>query len=717
MNNIILNNLNETQKSAVLHTTGPVLVFAGAGSGKTRVLTHRIANLLLNHNVHPYNILAVTFTNKAANEMKERIEQILGHDSKQLWAGTFHGICVRILRENAQTAGISKHFTIYDDYDQLVCIKECMSDMEIDTKEYNPRRILELISKAKERLITPDLFEKYFSGPVESIARRVYIEYQNRLQQNSALDFDDLIMKTVLMLRNDKDVLEHYQNRFEYVLVDEYQDINYSQYQLVSTISDKHKNIFCVGDDDQSIYKWRGADISIILQFEKDYPNATIYKLEQNYRSTKTILNAAYNLVKRNKGRADKKIWTHNDEGEKIIIIDCLHELDEAYRIAEDISKKIAYEQKTYQDFAILYRTNAQSRVFEEAMMKYKIPYKLIGSLKFFDRREVKDIIAYLKLALNPYETLSLKRVINTPSRGIGPSSITKLSEYAKQNGIKLFDALGKLDDIDITAKAKNAMADFYAMIGRFHNMSQIVTVDNLTTEIIERTGYINAMEEEKTMEARSRIENVYELINVTKYFVRDNTDSSLSAFLEQVALISDVDSYDSLDNAVTMMTLHAAKGLEFPIVYIVGLEEGIFPHRRALNDREEMEEERRLCYVGMTRAKEQLIFTYAHQRNQMGQLTTNDPSRFLEEIPANLIAQKPNGKRTADNNWKQEIRTTRPTTASTYKPGQKVVHEKYGKGIVLNSKGEGTNEQVTIAFDNCGIQKLLVAFENLEKN
>ena len=713
-----LESLNEQQKAAVEHTEGPVLVFAGAGSGKTRVLTYRIASLIKTHGVRPYNILAVTFTNKAANEMKERITDLLGENSGRLWAGTFHGICARILRENGAEIGIDRNFTIFDTSDQLSLIRESMESLDYDQKRYNANAILNLISKAKEQLVLPDEFGKRFSGPLEDIARGVYRVYQEKLAQNHALDFDDLIMYTVLLLKSVPKVLQHYQERFKYVLVDEYQDINYSQYQLVKNLAAKHNNIFCVGDDDQSIYRWRGADVGIILQFETDYPDAIIYKLEQNYRSTKKILEAAHHVVKRNRGRAVKKLWTENDEGSDIEIIESANELEEATNIARSIQDKISYEDRKYSDIVILYRMNAQSRVFEEAMINNRIPYRLIGTVRFYERKEIKDALAYLRLAANPYETVSLRRVINVPHRGIGQTSMTRLEDFAITEQLTLFDALRRvLEATDVPKKARLAMAQFAELIAHLHEMSGSVSVHRLASEALEVSGYIQALKDDHTMESQTRLENIQEFLSVTEQFELSSEDRSLPIFLEQVALISDIDTYDESGNAVTLMTLHAAKGLEFPIVYMAGMEEGIFPHRRSIDDHEELEEERRLCYVGMTRARERLTFSYAHQRMMMGQIQRSDVSRFIGEIPEELYAQTlPKKRQFGDTSWKTGFKPVRSTGTATYRPGQKVEHAVFGRGVILNSTGTGEEEQVTVAFDGEGIKKLQVSFAKLEK-
>lgn len=718
MDQKILDTLNEQQRLAVLHTEGPVLVFAGAGSGKTRVLTFRIAHLIQDMGVSPYNILAVTFTNKAANEMKERIERLLGESASRMWAGTFHGICSRILRERGDEIGLDRNFTIFDDNDQLALIRECLDALDIGQKTVSPRQILSLISKAKEQLVLPETFHRKFNGQLEDVARRVYRIYQEKLALNRALDFDDLIMYTVILLQNSPQTLEHYQNKFKYILVDEYQDINYSQYSLVSMLAQKYKNVFCVGDDDQSIYRWRGADVGIILQFERDYPNATIYKLEQNYRSTKRILEAAHHVVTNNRGRSPKRLWTENSEGSDLKIIESANEIDEANNVARAIQDSISASDRKYSDFVVLYRMNAQSRVFEEAMINHRIPYKLIGSVRFYERREIKDILSYLRLALNPHETVSLRRVINVPHRGIGQTSMAKLEEFAIHEEITIFDALRRAKEATgLQKRAMEAMAKFAAIVDHLHKMNDKVSVHQLTEEVLEVTGYASALRDEQTMEAQTRLENVQELLSVTEQFELGNENKSLAAFLEQVALISDIDTYDESGNAVTMMTLHAAKGLEFPVVYMTGMEEGIFPHRRSLEDRDELEEERRLCYVGMTRAQDELTFTYAHQRMSMGQIVRSDASRFLSEIPRELFAiSLPARRQASTGDWRSEFKPKRYTGTAAFKPGQKVEHPQFGRGIVLNSVGSGEDEKVTVAFNMEGIKKLKATSANLTK-
>ena len=707
-------DLNKIQREAVEHTEGAVLVFAGAGSGKTRVLTYRIANLIQNHQVNPYNILAVTFTNKAANEIKDRIASLMGTNIGGIWAGTFHGTCCRILREHGADMGLDRNFVIYDDGDQLSIIKEALDTLGYDPKRYPARVVLNLISNAKEGLVTPENFHKKYAGDIEGVAGDVYKIYQEQLDLNNALDFDDLIMKAVVLLQNYPTVLEHYQEKFRYVLVDEYQDINMSQYLLIRLLSGKYNNVFCVGDDDQSIYRWRGAQVGIILQFERDYPKATVYKLEQNYRSTKNILAAAHAVVAKNTIRAEKKLWTENGAGDLIDLISSANDVDEANNVARAIYEQVEFGTRKYSDFAILYRMNSQSRAFEESLINRRIPYKIVGSVRFYERKEIKDIIAYLRLAANPYDSVSFKRVINAPLRGIGLTTVSKLEIFADANSKTLYETASDIENVPtISTRTKNLIAGFTKMIDRFHELAGTAAVYELTEEILNLSGYVTALQSERSSEAQSRLENIEELLSVIKsYSETTEADATLGNFLEQVALISDIDSYEDATNAVTLMTLHAAKGLEFPVVYMVGMEESIFPHARSLDDPEELEEERRLCYVGMTRAKEKLVLSYAHQRMIMGKIERTMPSRFLADVPKKLFSSPvvtAQEKTESDMVWKR-VPISRTVSKPSFNVGSKVMHDKFGRGVVLMSTGSGDMEQVTILFDGVGKKELLVS-------
>jgi len=711
----ILDELNPAQREAVRHTEGPTLVVAGAGSGKTRVLTYRIAYLLSELSVSPSNILAVTFTNKAANEMKERIARLVGDVSRQIWAGTFHSTCARILRAHGDAVGLPRDFVIFDDADQVSLVSESVEDLGLRDDKYQARAVLSAISSAKEKLLSPQEFADRAAGQTDRTVSRIYEQYEKMLRDNSALDFDDLILWTVRLFRQRPDVLDRYQDRFRYILVDEYQDINYAQYSFIKLLAAKYRNICCVGDDDQSIYRWRGADVGLILQFDIDYPEAKIFKLEQNYRSTKTILEAAHELVSRNLSRRDKELWTDNAHGRAIDIYEAANEQEEAIHIANVILNNVAAEGRRYSDFVILYRMNAQSRVFEEVLLSFRVPHVLVGALRFYERREIKDTLAYLRLAANPYETVSLKRVINSPPRGVGPTTLSRIEQFAADQDIALWAALQRADEIpDIQKKTRREIKTFVALVEFLHSKRDSFPVKRLLDEALEVSGYLRYLAADRSMDAESRIENVRELLSVTEEFDRSAEDRSLRAFLEQVALISDIDTYDEKGNAVTLMTLHSAKGLEFPIVFIVGMEEGLFPHRRSMDDRDELEEERRLCYVGMTRAKEDLHLSHAHLRTFMGQTQRRARSRFLREVPEHLLAQRPiGGSSTA---WKSAIEPRRTPSTSTFRPGDKVIHEQFGRGIVLSSKGEGDDEEVTVAFDGHGLKKLVVGYAKLER-
>lgn len=712
----ILEQLNPAQREAVVNTEGPTLIVAGAGSGKTRALTYRIAYLVGEKGVPPSSILAVTFTNKAAKGMKERIEGLVGAASRKIWAGTFHSICARILRTHGDIMGLQRDFTIFDTGDQSAIINECVEQMGLPEKKYQPRPVLSVISKAKEKLVTPEQFPSKFRGDFEQVVGRIYKHYEKKLRENSALDFDDLIFWTVRLFREHPETLEYYQDKFRYIMVDEYQDINLSQYTFIKLLAGKRRNVCCVGDDDQSIYRWRGADVGLILQFEHDYPDAKIFKLEQNYRSTKTILEAAHEVVSRNLSRRDKELWTENAHGRGIDVYEAANEQEEAIHIANAIQNKVNAEGRRYSDFVILYRMNAQSRVFEDVFLSYRVPYVLIGSLRFYERKEIKDVLAYLRLASNPNESISLKRVINTPPRGIGPTTVAKLEQFAADNDIPFWDAINRAEEIpDIRKKARRELKTFIELIKFLHNKREQYSVQRLVEEALEHSGYLTYMKADKSMDAQSRIENVNELLSVTEEFTKVSDDTTLRGFLEQVALISDIDTYEESGNAVTLMTMHSAKGLEYPVVFLVGLEEGLFPHQRSMDDLEELEEERRLCYVGMTRAKEELHLSFAHLRTFMGQTLRRGKSRFLKEVPDHLLIRKTAGSaRTA---IKSGFKPKKSFAASTYRPGEKVLHPEFGRGIVLNSSGSGNDEQVTIAFDSHGIKKLVAGYAKLEKS
>ncbi len=742
-----LQGLNPQQKEAVLATDGPLLLLAGAGSGKTRVLTQRIAYLLSEKKVAPWSILAITFTNKAAREMKDRVSAIVGPDAEDIWISTFHSMCVRTLRRDIDHIGYNRNFTILDSSDQLSVVKQCLKELNIDPKKFDPRAVLGFISTAKNELKTPEQYGDMAMGPIEQVSQRVYTLYQKKLKSNNSLDFDDLIMKTIQLFEEVPEVLEFYQKKFRYVHVDEYQDTNRAQYMLVKMLAAGHKNICVVGDSDQSIYRWRGADITNILNFEKDYPNARTILLEQNYRSTKKILEAANKVISNNFGRKPKNLWTENDDGAVIRYYTADSEHSEAYYIVDQIQKAVD-RGRAYRDVAILYRTNAQSRVIEEVFVKSGIPYNIVGGTKFYDRKEIKDMLAYLRLISNPDDDLSLTRIINVPKRGIGAGTVEKIATYAAQQGISMYKAIQEVDQIGLSARFTDSVVKFARLITELESMQEYLSVTELAEEVLKRTEYREELRREGTLEARSRVENIEEFLSVTMEFERTNEDKTLVAFLTDLALVADIDKLDETEedkgNAVVMMTLHSAKGLEFPMVFLAGMEEGIFPHSRALFEEVEMEEERRLAYVGITRAEQELFLTRALMRTLYGQTKMNAPSRFIEEIPEHLIqaegtVQERLAARTGrmDSQMAQpqqrsgvvSMRSQQPTGSTSkasggqgaeamdWKAGDKVAHGKWGTGTVVSIKGSGQDLELTIAFPNpTGLKKLLAKFAPIEK-
>jgi len=722
----VLKGLNPQQREAVVTTEGPLLIVAGAGSGKTRVLTQRIGYLIKEKQVPPWTILAITFTNKAAREMKNRIAALTGPTAEEIWISTFHSMCVRILRRDIDRLGYRRSFSILDSGDQLSVIKQCQKELNVDPKKFDPRAILSAISSAKNELKDPDRFGSLVGDPFMSVTHDVYKLYQKKLKANNALDFDDLIMITIQLFSTMPEVLDFYQRKFLYIHVDEYQDTNRAQYMLVRMLADRHKNICVVGDSDQSIYRWRGADISNILNFEEDYPNAKVVKLEQNYRSTKRILAAANHVIRKNAGRKEKNLWTENDEGNKIQLFEADSEHAEAYYIADQISKGVR-EGRKYQDFAVLYRTNAQSRVIEEVFLKSNIPYGIVGGTKFYDRKEIKDVLAYLRLISNPDDDISLQRVINVPKRGIGQASVDKLSSFAAAQGISLYQAIHKADQIGLSGKAGKTIQEFASMIQALEGMKEYLSVTELTEEVIERTGYREMYKLEGTLEARARMENIDEFLSVTQDFEQKNEDKSLLSFLTELALVADIDQVDETDpnDQVILMTLHSAKGLEFPTVFLIGMEEGVFPHSRSLFDEEEMEEERRLAYVGITRAEQVLHLTRAQMRTLYGRTTINAPSRFLKEIPAELLEGEEPAPAPArapyESRISQRVIRMQPAQGADlsqeWSVGNKVEHGKWGIGTVVSRRGDGDSLELDIAFPSpVGIKKLLAKFAPIKK-
>ncbi len=730
----LLRGLNPVQREAVLHNRGPLLIFAGAGSGKTRVLTHRIAYLIEEQNVYPRNIFAVTFTNKAAQEMKERIERLVtANTGRSLWVGTFHSTCARLLREYGDAIDLPSNFVVYDDSDQLVVVRECLRQLSLDDKKFTPRSLLSHISRAKEKRISPEDYAKTYTGFFEGICAKVYPLYQAKLRQNNALDFDDLIVETVRLLENSPESLMRLQDRFKYILVDEYQDVNQVQYEFLQLLAKKHRNICVVGDDDQSIYLFRGANVGLILQFEEDYPEAKVLKLEQNYRSTKTILSAAHGVVSNNRGRKDKKLWTDNEDGTPIHRYEAENEQEEAVWIAQQIRREVQEGARKWSDYAVLYRTNAQSRIFEEVFLNWSAPHRIVGGLRFYERKEIKDIIAYLRVIHNPADSVSLRRVLNVPTRGIGATSIAALDEEMQFSGRTFWEVLKEANGFSqIQARTRIRMAEFVAIIESLRKGGMSVT--EITRGVLEKSGYLAMLQEEKTIENQSRLENVKELLSVTLDFEKQTESPTLGLFLEQVALISDIDSLDASADAITLMTLHSAKGLEFPVVFLAGLEEGVFPHVRSLESDRELEEERRLCYVGITRAQRELYVTYANRRTLFGGISYNAPSRFLKEIPKDLFhINKKQGRAVSTFDpdvaqpraikkaslWREGIvspkEEKRRGADNPYKTGQRVRHAVFGVGVVITSSPSDGDTILEIAFPNVGVKRLLLSLAKLD--
>lgn len=735
ISNQLLSGLNPVQQEAVKTTDGPLLLMAGAGSGKTRVLTHRIAYLMAEKHVAPWNILAITFTNKAAREMKERVESILGPGADDIWISTFHSMCVRILRRDIDRIGINRNFSILDTADQLSVIKGILKERNLDPKKFDPRSILGTISSAKNELTEPEEFSKVAGGYYDQVVSDVYADYQKKLLKNQSLDFDDLIMTTIKLFDRVPEVLEFYQRKFQYIHVDEYQDTNRAQYMLVKQLAERFQNLCVVGDSDQSIYRWRGADITNILSFEKDYPNASVILLEQNYRSTKRILRAANEVIKNNSNRKPKNLWTENDEGIKISYYRGDNEFGEGQFVAGKIHQLHSSGKRKLSDIAILYRTNAQSRVIEETLLKAGLNYNIVGGTKFYDRKEIKDILAYLRLVSNPDDDISFTRIVNVPKRGVGATSLEKIASYAAINGLSFFQAIQQVDFIGVSAKAANALDSFRQMIENLTNMQDYLSITELTEEILDKTEYREMLKAEKSIEAQSRLENIDEFLSVTKNFEQKSEDKTLVAFLTDLALIADIDQLDQKEeesggkDAITLMTLHAAKGLEFPVVFLMGLEEGVFPHSRSLMEEAEMEEERRLAYVGITRAEQELYLTNAKMRTLFGRTNMNPESRFIAEIPddllENLNEKKEMRATSARNMQPRRGPVSRPVSYASktggdtlnWAVGDKAGHKKWGTGTVVSVKGEGEGTELDIAFPSpVGVKRLLAAFAPIEK-
>ena len=763
----ILQGLNNKQYEAVINTEGPCLIIAGAGSGKTKVLTHKIAYLIQEKNVLPWNILAITFTNKAANEMKERIANLVGDVAQDIWMGTFHSICVRILRKFIDRIGFDTSFIIFDTSDQRTMIKTCLKDLNIDDKMFTDRSVLSEISNAKNQMLEPEAYTAIANGDFrkEKIAT-VYELYQKRLKENNAIDFDDIINYTIKILNENPDVLEYYANKFKYVLVDEYQDTNKAQFTLITLFASNYGNITVVGDSDQSIYAFRGADISNILNFEKDFANAKIIKLEQNYRCTGNILKAANSVIKNNETKYKKELWTENEQGNLPKVYSAENEYDEGSFIVEQINRLRREEYFKYSDFAILYRMNTQSRAIEDILRREDIPYKIVGGLKFYERKEIKDIISYLRLIQNPSDNLSLKRIINEPKRGIGKTSLDNIEALANQNEISMYEIIKNADQYGLNRVFANSR-EFISVMEELRAKKDDLVISELIKQTLNKTGYTKALEDENTIEAENRIENLEEFLTVAMEFEEESADNGLSEFLEGITLSSDIDNMEDTEDTVTLMTLHSAKGLEFPAVFLVGMEEGIFPGYKSISEPKDLEEERRLCYVGITRAKQYLFLTCSKQRTIFGSTSCNPVSRFLKEIPADLLdgyeeaigdnikednefgdskyswtygsknagtiksyklekqepvmAAKTNNEsgflyRTAESFLKSLKKPVgQDVDLSKYGEGVRVFHKKFGEGTIQSAEPEGDDLKVDIQFDKVGHKRLMAKFAKLE--
>ena len=742
----IYDTLNEQQREAVYHTEGPLLILAGAGSGKTRVLTHRIAYLIEEKGVNPWNILAITFTNKAAGEMRQRVDDIVGYGSESIWVATFHSTCVRILRRHIDRLGYDTSFTIYDTDDQKSVMKEVCKKLDIDTKQLKEKTILGAISSAKDNLISPLDYEMSAMGDFNK--RKIanaYKEYQMLLKKNNALDFDDIIVKTVELFKACPEVLENYQNRFLYIMVDEYQDTNTAQFELIRLLAGKYQNLCVVGDDDQSIYKFRGANIYNILNFEKHFPDAKTIKLEQNYRSTQNILNAANSVIANNVGRKSKTLWTANDEGKKIDFEQFNTGYEEADYIARDIAGGVRNGDYHYGDYAVLYRTNAQSRLFEERFIVSNIPYKIVGGVNFYARKEVKDLLAYLKTIDNARDDLAVRRILNVPKRGIGATTVNRVSDYAEAYDISFYDALKRADEIPSIGKAASKVKPFVNLIQVFRSKLEFISISDLLREVIEETGYVKELEAEGTDEAEARIENIDELLSKVVSYEESEEHPTLSGFLEEVALVADIDSLEDDSDYVVLMTLHSAKGLEFPKVYLAGMEDGLFPSYMSItsdDSSEQLEEERRLAYVGITRAMKELTITCAKQRMIRGETQYNKVSRFVKEIPLELlegkapVVSRKESDSSIENTWnvkpKRMTMRQQPSGQSMqarafasvhtkeeklpYDIADRVLHTRFGEGTVVAIVEGGRDYEVTVQFDTVGIKKMFASFAKLKK-
>ena len=721
----LLEGLNPVQREAVLHGEGPMLIVAGAGSGKTRALTHRIAYLIRERGVSPHAILAITFTNKAAREMAERVEALVGERvASRMWISTFHSACARILRREHEHLGLPSAFTIYDEGDTERLLAQVLKAQGVDPRRYPPRAVAAAIGRAKDRVLSAEDFARLASGPHEETIARAYLAYEERKRAAGALDFDDLIAETVRLFRARPEVLAHYQERFRHILVDEYQDTNRAQYELVNLLAARHRNVCVVGDADQGVYSWRGATIQNLLDFERDYPDAAVFLMEQNYRSTQNILAVANALIAHNVHRKPKTLWTDLGTGELVVRFRAEDEHEEAGFVAEEVERLVGEEGYRYRDIAVFYRTNAQSRVLEDVLSRAGVPYRVVGGVRFYQRKEVRDVLAYLRLLVNPQDVISARRVINTPRRGIGEATVAALEAFAVLEGIPFLEACRRADEVPgLGPRARGAVRSFVEVMDRLAGMlAEGATPARMVDAAATESGYLAELEAERTVEAEGRIENIRELGGVAAEFAERDPDGDLAAFLEQVALVSEQDEYDEEASAVTLMTLHNAKGLEFAVVFIVGLEDGVFPHYRSMTDAHELEEERRLAYVGITRAKERLYLCHAWSRSLFGQTSYNPPSRFLSEIPEELVRSLESEAPTPGRaTWAAAASVPRGVASARREPvpvgpGDTVVHERWGEGVVLAVSGAGPDAEATVAFGDVGEKRLLLAYAPLRK-
>lgn len=718
----ILEELNREQREAALHFHGPLLVLAGAGSGKTRVLTYRVALLIATGTAHPSQVLAITFTNKAAEEMRSRIHRLVGKGAEAIWVSTFHAACARILRMEAARVGLTGNFVIYDDDDQLRLITRVAKDLDVDVKRYPPRLLRSEIERAKNDLVTPDELRRRAEDELEEIAAAVYGAYEEQLRRNNAVDFGGLLQRTVELFEAYPEVLEHYRRRFLYINVDEYQDTNPAQYRLVRLLADAHRNLCVVGDDDQGIYSWRGADLRNILEFERDFPDCRVIRLERNYRSTRNILEAANHVVAKIPWRKPKRLWTDREEGERIKYVRLTSGEEEAAFVTEEILRLTGQKGYNLRDIAVFYRTNAQSRLFEEAFLRVGLPYKLVGGFKFYERKEVKDILAYLKFLVNPHDSVSLRRIINEPRRGIGETTLAHLEDHARREGISLWEAIDRLDEVpNVSAAARRKLEGFRHLVGELAEKADALTVPELIQEVLERTGYREALAREGTLEAEGRLENLEELQRAAAEFEALHPGEGVEGFLQLASLVSEADLYDEEEGAVTLMTLHNAKGLEFPVVFIVGMEDGIFPHLRCMERRESMEEERRLFYVGVTRAKDLLYLTGAMFRSWYGEYRPYPESRFISDIPPEyleVVSYATGSDLLRPGGWgeRDRERERERALAASLKVGDRVYHDKWGEGVVRGMETGRDGTEVLVEFPGEGEKLLLLKYAPLRK-